>query len=334
VTESTRIGGQVTERLSKALGANESDVIDAVDLVRYRWVAGFASGKRVLDAGCGLGFGASALVDAGAHEVVGVASSQAFLEAAQKLVRPDIRLEHHDVRHLPYDDGSFDLVVAFDVLRQFEDPRPVLAELARLVARDGVLAVSTAGSTASELSPSELRVALAQYFEHVRLFDQSMLVASAILDMDSQSANGLPIHDVEVQSSPPGRPGAAQHVIALASPGPLPSPPQTLLIGAPIEDRDQALLHAIERQAKELAELASLVEERRELGLRLEEAETRLARLLRVEQAIALAEDELLGMREALAEAQDQVLGMRRSMSWRITRPLRVVHAALTRRRR
>ena len=78
------MGGQVTERLSNALGASESDVVDAVDLVRYRWVANLASGKRVLDAGCGLGFGASALVDAGAHEVVGVVSSQAFFEAAQE----------------------------------------------------------------------------------------------------------------------------------------------------------------------------------------------------------------------------------------------------------
>jgi len=187
-----------------------------------------------------------------------------------------------------------------------------------------------------------LRVALAQYFEHIRLFDQSMLVASAILDTDSRSANGLPIHDVEVQSSPLGRPGAAPHAIAVASPNPLPGPmPQTLLVGAPVDDREQAQLRVIERQAKELAELAALAEERRQLGLRLEDAETRLARLLRVEHSLALAEDELLGMREALAEAQEQALGMReaqeqalgmrRSMSWRITRPLRAVHAALTR---
>ena len=47
-----------------------------------------------------------------------------------------------EVGALPYDDGSFDLVCAFDIVEHVEDDQRALAELSRVLKEDGVLMVS------------------------------------------------------------------------------------------------------------------------------------------------------------------------------------------------
>src|SRR5438270_11315330 len=91
-------------------------LVEAEHLARYWWAAGFVAGKRVLDAGCGTAYGSAILARAGATEVVAVDIDGTVIEAASRSAHPGLTLERADVTKLPFADGSFDVVVCFEVI--------------------------------------------------------------------------------------------------------------------------------------------------------------------------------------------------------------------------
>jgi GT2 family glycosyltransferase/2-polyprenyl-3-methyl-5-hydroxy-6-metoxy-1,4-benzoquinol methylase len=96
---------------------------------------------RVLDVGCASGYLGSALAQRGCR-VWGLDQDERALRAAQGIYE-DVRaidLEHVDA--LPWPEGSFDVVVAADVLEHLRDPRRVLRMLERYLAPEGRLVVS------------------------------------------------------------------------------------------------------------------------------------------------------------------------------------------------
>jgi SAM-dependent methyltransferase len=98
--------------------------------------------KRILDAGCGNGrYTRFLLEQADADAVIaGFDYSQGMLERARQRLR-SARPKHvvADLTRLPYADGSFDAIVCGWVLEHLRDPRPGLAELARVLRPDGKL---------------------------------------------------------------------------------------------------------------------------------------------------------------------------------------------------
>lgn len=111
---------------------------------RYRFAARLASGKRVLDAACGVGFGARMLAEAGARQVVGVdLSNEALAEArATSVGRPPL-LTQADLEHLPFPSASFDLVVSMETIEHVAQPEQVVSEFARCLVAGGTLVLST-----------------------------------------------------------------------------------------------------------------------------------------------------------------------------------------------
>jgi ubiquinone/menaquinone biosynthesis C-methylase UbiE len=100
---------------------------------------------RVLELGCGTGRVTLPLAHEGVH-VVGVDRSAEMLARARRRVgrqrrgmRPD--LVRGDVRHLPFPDGAFPMVMApYGILQSLlneRDLKATLADVARVVARDG-----------------------------------------------------------------------------------------------------------------------------------------------------------------------------------------------------
>jgi SAM-dependent methyltransferase len=92
---------------------------------------------RVLDAGCGCGFGALRLEEVA--EVVAVdAHPRAVAHARRRGLR---RLARAEIARLPFPDGCFEAVVCVDVLyhRAVDDDAAALAELARVCRRGGPL---------------------------------------------------------------------------------------------------------------------------------------------------------------------------------------------------
>ncbi|MFB9834458.1 class I SAM-dependent methyltransferase [Actinoallomurus acaciae] len=105
-------------------------------------LAGDVTGRRILDAGCGSGPLSAALRDRGAV-VTGIDASAGMLALARRRLGDDAALHVADLRDpLPFDDGTFDDVVASLVLHYLEDWGPTLAELRRVLRPGGRLIAS------------------------------------------------------------------------------------------------------------------------------------------------------------------------------------------------
>ena len=108
---------------------------ERIELFR-RYVGG--PGRRVLDLGCR--DGALSLAYAGGNEVVGVdADRDALAEAAKQ----GIETHWADLDEpLPFDDASFDVVVAGELLEHLRDPRRLVGEVRRVLRPGGTFVAS------------------------------------------------------------------------------------------------------------------------------------------------------------------------------------------------
>jgi ubiquinone/menaquinone biosynthesis C-methylase UbiE len=170
---------------------------------RYAFALPQARGRRVLDAACGEGYG-SAMLATQAASVLGVDLSPETVAHARARYggNPRVRFETGDctaLHDLP--DASFDLIVSFETLEHLHAQETMLAGFARLLAPGGMLLVSTPdkrtytdlGGTRNEhhvreLYRDEFETLLATQFQHVRLFGQKLLFASALWDATRSDA--------------------------------------------------------------------------------------------------------------------------------------------------
>jgi len=88
--------------------------------------------ESVLDVGCGEGFTLNKLSE---NKIGKRLEGVDFLETAIELgrkIHPNLILSQGDIYKLKYQDNSFDLVIATEVLEHLEDPRKGLGELKRV----------------------------------------------------------------------------------------------------------------------------------------------------------------------------------------------------------
>jgi SAM-dependent methyltransferase len=165
-------------------GQVDADLLNE-HVARYAFAARLARGKRVLDAGCGAGYGAAELA-AVALSVVGADIAAEAIEYARAHYRlPNLRFEEAGCAALPHPDASFELVVAFEVIEHLPDWREFLHEARRVLAPTGQFIVSTpnklyygesraqAGANpfhAHEFEFEEFRAELSQVFPYISLF--------------------------------------------------------------------------------------------------------------------------------------------------------------------
>lgn len=155
---------------------------------RYTFAARLSRMKRVLDAGCGMGYGCAELARAAAS-VVGVdISGEAVASARERYALPRVTFLQGSCAALPFRTASFDLVVAFELIEHLREWRDFLTEARRVLAPGGQCLISTPNRdyyTDSrgrsgpnpfhhhEFSFEEFRQELLAVFPHVALFLQN-----------------------------------------------------------------------------------------------------------------------------------------------------------------
>ena len=157
-----------------------------VKLVRHRVAHLYAGRKiegsrRVLDVGCGTGYG-SAMVAPRVGEVVGVDLSGEAVERAKASNRLDnVRFVTMPATALDFPDGSFDTAYSVQVIEHIEDVKAHLAEVLRILRRGGSYVVATPNRLTyspnglhnafhvREYDAGELEALLASYFAEVEI---------------------------------------------------------------------------------------------------------------------------------------------------------------------
>lgn len=336
------VSGASVDGIPERFVADEmrGELVEAEHIARYRWAAGFCSGRRVLDAGCGVGYGCEMLLSAGAAEVVGIDNSSAALELARSSVSGSVRWELGNVASLPYDDDSFDVVVCFEVIEHVDEQEQALDELARVLRSDGLLFISSPNRDRyvpgnphhrHEYTRSEFQETLDARFPVARIISQHVMLASVI------SWTGAPSFD----NPRTQRISEAEHedelyLLAMAGFDLPPDVGPVVTLGRFAEPR-RWLEHInvqkrhIDDQARHLMDLEGQEENRRAALIQLAEAEQELAVLRARRAEFDEARTQLAVARGYEAELR-QLRAVANSKSWKLTAPLRRLAAQVRRR--
>ena len=112
-------------------------------LAVYEWIAGQTGGTRMLDLGCGEGYGAATLALGDAVSVVGVdANPEAYEHARLRYTEPGLRFERGLVETWGAP-GTFDVITFLQTVEHVQDPVAVLSHVSELLAPAGVAYIST-----------------------------------------------------------------------------------------------------------------------------------------------------------------------------------------------
>jgi len=157
-------------------------------LSRYLFASRLCRFKKVIDLGCGSGYGSAELAKK-AESVVGVdVSEEAILEAKEQYIAANLQFQVGSLEQLPFADASFQLGVCFEVIEHLSEYRSLLAEARRVLAPGGQLVISTPNVAyyaesrklngpnpfhSHEFSYEEFRAVLGEYFEHQTFFVQN-----------------------------------------------------------------------------------------------------------------------------------------------------------------
>jgi SAM-dependent methyltransferase len=295
-------------------------LIAAEHLARYWLAADLASGLDVLDAGCGVGYGAEMIARAGASRVVGIDLAPEAIAAASERVGEMADFQVGDVQDLPFDEGSFDLVVCFEVLEHLEDPEPAITALKDVLREGGLLIASSPNRGVyppgnpyhlHEFTLEELRDALTARFANVVLMRQHPWLTSLIDDGTLNSPGEEPVRASVARAGQAV--DAWTYVVALASDGAIDEP------GALSVLAEAGELHALQ-EAVGAAEAT-----RQKLRAAHEGKQQKLT------EALTTANEDRARLRAALEGTAMELRDLERSRSWRITRPLRAAGVAFRR---
>jgi 2-polyprenyl-3-methyl-5-hydroxy-6-metoxy-1,4-benzoquinol methylase len=116
----------------------------------YEFAAQFAPGRRVVDVGCGSGYGCKVLSLAGARSVLGCDASRAALRYARERFGTHAEFSRQDIANLTdYPDAFADVVVCSEVLehiREYGLDGQALDELKRITDPSGIVIIGTPNS--------------------------------------------------------------------------------------------------------------------------------------------------------------------------------------------
>jgi 2-polyprenyl-3-methyl-5-hydroxy-6-metoxy-1,4-benzoquinol methylase len=152
-------------------------------IYRYHLAKRFCRGKKVIDVGCGYGYG-SFILSTVSEKVVGIdISEEAIHSAKERYPKWNIDFFVMDAERMKFSD-RFDVIVSFENIEHLRNPELFLAEAASLLKSDGVLIVSspnkkyTRGDNPyhfTEYDYDGFKELLSKYFAKVKIQGQYLL---------------------------------------------------------------------------------------------------------------------------------------------------------------
>jgi 2-polyprenyl-3-methyl-5-hydroxy-6-metoxy-1,4-benzoquinol methylase len=291
--------------------AYAGSLVLAEHLARYRLAARLAGGRNVLDAACGEGYGSAMLAAADAASVVGIDIDAATVAHARETHGIDAR--EGDVSRLPFDDGTFDLVVSFETIEHVAGPEQALDEFRRVLSPGGMLVVSTPNTDEylednpyhlHELTLTQFMEALESRFGIVEMRYQQTFLTTAVLRESSLRSDDAQRLDAEFAKVAGVAPERALYGVAICSDEAIPDVGGDVVMASDVHEAHNLadLLRAWTERATNAERIQRDWEARaKDLGARLGELDRRY---------------------QQLAGTLDVVYG---STSWKLTRPLRAL---------
>lgn len=181
---------------------NDGLEIEAEHVHRYRAIASCLKNMKVLDAGCGTGYG-SLLLSQFAKEVVGVDISLESIEWCKDhySAQENLTFIQSSLESLPFNDAEFDCIVILEVIEHVDEniQKKFLKEAKRILKSNGTLVISTPNKAIytdksgyrnpyhiSEFYLDDFKTYLKQEFKNVKLYNQSLYAVSSITDESLQ----------------------------------------------------------------------------------------------------------------------------------------------------
>lgn len=119
-------------------------VIYLLHSASYELAEKYCKGKRVLDLGCGSGYGASRIASYALSVQAVDVSAEAVAFSSEHYPRENLSfLTIEPDASLPFPDESFDVVLSFQVIEHVVDDSAYLKEAARVLTKNGVLILIT-----------------------------------------------------------------------------------------------------------------------------------------------------------------------------------------------
>lgn len=177
---------------------NDKKEIEAEHLHRYRIISSQLSGMKVLDAGCGSGYGSNILAKY-CLEVYAIDISQETIDWCNEKYGEVNNLTYikASLDKLPFEDNEFDCIVNLEVIEHVnkEIQEAFLQEAKRVLKPNGILIMSTPNKRVytdesnyknpyhvCEFYPDEFRRFLEVEFSSVKMYNQELFMVSSIFD--------------------------------------------------------------------------------------------------------------------------------------------------------
>jgi O-antigen biosynthesis protein len=177
---------------------------------RYYFASRFARDRKVLDIGCGEGYG-SAFLARHAGEVTGIDLDQATIDHAREKYASvsNLSFEAGKGEEIRKPDHSVDLAVSFELLEHLDSDiqSGFLRNVQRVLKPDGLFIVSSPERNEyaatyqaknefhkHEMTLPELKTFLSGYFEHVHLYAQRVLSYSTIWRLEAGRNESFRVH--------------------------------------------------------------------------------------------------------------------------------------------
>lgn len=284
-------------------------------LNRYRFARQFVSGKAVLDAACGEGYGSSMLAQ-DASRVVGIdISEESISHAKMRYASNNTAFQVASISDLPFGAAEFDVVVSFETLEHVDETcqQMFLQEILRVLKKNGILVISTPNHKiykqrgenhfhVRELEFEEFRELLGEKFKYIHFFSQQNEICNAIASPEQEA--GLVRSELPMEK--------AEYLVAVCSNVPLKEMEAQVMVRGDGK-LDELMRWAISNHEANEANNQRIAQDNKQLQALRDELE-------QVKQEKENTWGEVLQLRDKENRYLNEIAAIKASRSWRVGR--------------